>query len=301
VLILYVAGLCIVVILVVLVASLITASLEQERQEREQAAAAEQQRVSATATADMAVQLTRGAQGIMVDAQGIPIDYVAAGQFTMGSAQGDANAQPAHEVTLDAFWIDIYEVTNAAYAKAVAAGALDPPQETRVGGKPYYGSHEYADHPVVHVTWEQADAYCRWRGGRLPTEAQWEYAARGSRGNTYPWGQSGPEYGKLNFGSEGPVRAGSYGTYMSWSGAHDMAGNVREWVADWYAATYDGRSSAHNPRGPDQGSERVIRGGGWDSAQSPLSALVAFSRGHAAPSTAAHDLGFRCARADPGR
>jgi serine/threonine protein kinase/formylglycine-generating enzyme required for sulfatase activity len=184
--------------------------------------------------------------------------YVPAGEFIMGSDEGDSHERPVHTVHLDAFYVDKYEVTNAQYRACVEAGACDTPKNTT-----YYDNADYAQHPVVYVTWDDADAYCRWAGKRLPTEAEWEKAARGTDGRTYPWGEgidcehaqySGCPGDILPVGSK-PAGASPYG-------ALDMAGNVYEWVADWYGEYYS-QSPARNPPGPDSGTMKVVRGGAW--------------------------------------
>jgi len=182
--------------------------------------------------------------------------YVPAGSFLMGSAADDpeaeADEQPQHEVTLDGFWIDRTEVTAAQYALCVAAGDC-------TGGT---GSGDY---PVYYVNWNDAYGYCTWAGGRLPTEAEWEYAARGPQANRYPWGEEAPACELAQFSScDGDtVPVGSLPAGRSWVGALDMAGNVWEWVRDWYNSDYYENSPATNPAGPSEGDYKVLRGGGW--------------------------------------
>ncbi|MGI5986358.1 MAG: SUMF1/EgtB/PvdO family nonheme iron enzyme [Oscillospiraceae bacterium] len=191
--------------------------------------------------------------------------YVPEGTFTMGSNDGYNDERPVREVYLDAYWIDKYEVTNAQYALCVEAKACDGPigenSYTRVG---YYSDSQYANYPVVSVDWRRANAYCKWVGGSLPTEAQWEKAARGPDGNKYPWGNESPTCSKANYSGCGmgdTTEVGSYPEGASVYGAMDMAGNVWEWVNDWYGPYAANQSN--NPIGPSTGSWHVIRGGSW--------------------------------------
>jgi formylglycine-generating enzyme required for sulfatase activity len=187
---------------------------------------------------------------------------VPAGEFIMGSnaGEGDDGEQPRHKVYLRAYYIGKYEVTNGQFARFL--------QETGYGEK---GGWEACfesgreNHPVVGVSWKDASAYCRWAGLRLPTEAEWEKAARGTDGRFFPW--KGTWDGtRCNFDacSRGTTPVGSYPRGISPYGAMDMTGNAWEWCADWYGGYVSGRSS--NPRGPLFGSVRVLRGGSWGDA-----------------------------------
>ncbi len=211
--------------------------------------------------------------------------YVPAGEFIMGSDEGESNEQPVHTVYLDAFYIDKTEVTNAQYRKCVEAGACDAPS----------GTISY--HPVVYVSWNDADAYCEWAGKRLPIEAEWEKACRGMDGRTYPWGEGidcdHAQYGECGGGTV-PVESKSKG--VSPYGALDMAGNVWEWVADWYDSGYYSQSPGSNPSGPDSGEYRVHRGGSWGDNRE--SARCAYRAG-LDPGLRGDRLGFRCARGSP--
>jgi formylglycine-generating enzyme required for sulfatase activity len=197
-------------------------------------------------------------------ADGMVVVYVPAGEFQMGSTEGDDDEQPVHTVALDGFWIDRTEVTNGQYARCVVAGACEPPAESSSYTRDaYYGASAYDDYPVIYVSWDDAEDYCAWAGGRPPTEAEWEYAARGPQGHTYPWGNDDPDCDTANFDwcVGDTTGVGSYPAGASWCGALDLAGNVWEWTADWYGEYPSGRQE--NPAGPATGSSRVVRGGGW--------------------------------------
>jgi len=233
--------------------------------------------------------------------------YVPAGEFTMGSDEGDSDEKPVHTVYLDAFYIDKTEVTNAQYQKCVEAGACQAPTICD-WGEPTYGDASKADHPVVCVSWDGAKAYCEWAGKRLPTEAEWEKAARGTDGRVYPWGNTF-DGSRLNFcdrncesdwkdsdaddGYAQTALVGSYPQGASPYGALDMAGNVGEWVADWYDSGYYSQSPARNPPGPDSGESRVLRGGSWSGAPLYVRCAIRFWIN---PDLRYSNLGFRCAR-----
>jgi formylglycine-generating enzyme required for sulfatase activity len=217
--------------------------------------------------------------------------YVPAGEFIMGSDEGDSDERPVHTVYLDAFHIDRTEVANAQYQACVEAGACDAPSNTT-----YYDNSNYAQHPVVHVSWNDADAYCRWAGKRLPTEAEWEKAARGTDGRRYPWGNSEPDCNKANYNDcvGLTTEVGSYPAGASLYGVLDMAGNVWEWVADWYDPGYYSQSPTRNPPGPDSGELRVLRGGSWyRSTPSGIRCALRYGADLVGWSSV---IGFRCAR-----
>ena len=233
---------------------------------------------------------------------------IPAGEFVMGcdpQHNGGVGCPedelPLHTVYLDEFFIDKYEVTNIQYAECVAADGCQPPMTS--GSElveSYFGSPDYDYYPVVHVTWFDAKDYCTWAGKRLPTEAEWEKAARGSVTSAYPWGEDEPTCTLTNFlpfgttglclGDTSPV--GSHPLGVNAYGLEDMAGNVWEWVADWYGETYYLDSPAENPTGPDTDTYRVLRGGGWTSG--PIHLRVS-SRAYDPDFHNASDVGFRCA------
>jgi formylglycine-generating enzyme required for sulfatase activity len=214
---------------------------------------------------------------------------IPAGSFQMGCDSSNPaetcydDEQPLHTVTLDAYFIDKYEVTNARYQACVDAGGCTAPQSVNSNTRfPYYGTSTYADYPVLNVTWHQASAYCAWSGKRLPTEAEWEKAARGSSDTRkYPWGDEF-DGNRLNFcdancefswkdeayndGYADTAPVGSYPNGASPYGVMDMAGNVWEWVNDWYDRSYYSMSPSNNPPGPATGEYRVLRGGSWSGS-----------------------------------
>lgn len=235
---------------------------------------------------------------------GMVLVYVPAGTFTMGSETGDSDEQPEHQVMLDGFWIDKTEVTEAQFT----AFLNDEGNQTEEGvtwydnddfnaridlsGENWVVQSGFVDHPAIEMSWYGAQAYCEWVGGQLPSEAQWEYAARGSESFTYPWGIGQPSRFSANYNNNvrGTVPVGSYQS-RSWVGAFDMAGNVWEWVNDWYDGNYYANSPSENPMGPESGTSRVLRGGSWFFGETFLrSANRAFSP----PSTADELYGFRC-------
>lgn len=213
---------------------------------------------------------------------------------------------PGHFVHLNKYWIDIYEVTNEKYLEFVQATghrpALDDTCETEAcrQGNLWKGENfpeRIRNQPVTQVNWYDAVAYCKWRGKRLPTEAEWEKAARGPSGNMYPWGNSAPP-GKATYrrkwrGVNTLTDVGSYPNGASVYGVHDMAGNVWEWVADWYDRHYYKKKIISNPKGPKNGKFKVVRGGSWVNYADTLhSAFRRWSR----PEVRFNDTGFRCAK-----
>ena len=213
----------------------------------------------------------------------------------MGSDSGALDERPAHRVYLDAFWIDETEVTNKMYSLCVAANACkEPPTKDSSKNYNYYGGLAFSNFPVIYVDWNMAQAYCAWAGRRLPTEAEWEKAARGPDGSLYPWGNEAPNGNLLNFnGNVGdPSSVKSYEEGKSPYGAYDMLGNVWELVNDWYSETYYQATPSSNPQGPDFGQARVDRGGSWLEKSNYISVS---KRDNGDPSFSALNLGFRCA------
>ncbi len=233
---------------------------------------------------------------------GMVLIYVPEGDFIMGSDDGAfINNNPEHVVSLSEFWIDQTEVSNGQYLECVKGGACSPPgDQQEYGLYNHYDEIEYRDFPVEFVNWYQAGEYCQWAGRRLPTEAEWEKAARGSEGWLYPWGNESPNRNLLNYkGSNGQVnslggtnKVGSYPAGASPYGVLDSAGNVSEWVADWYEQDYYQSSPVENPQGPLSGITKVVRGGDWNTYDSVIFSAYRIS---VAPKLKLSGIGFRCA------
>lgn len=225
--------------------------------------------------------------------------FVPAGTFEMGSTTGDPDEEPVHSVYLDAFWIDQTEVTNAQYALCVSEGVcIEPVLSKSITRSSYYGNIQFADYPVIYIDWNQGDVYCRWAGASLPSEAEWEKAARGTDGRKYPWGDAKADNSLLNYNINigDTSEVGSYPDGASFYGALDMAGNVWEWAADWYDASYYGsQTDWKNPGGPSSGDYRVLRGGSWVSGN--LGGRLA-NRYRSNPALVYSSVGFRCARSN---
>jgi formylglycine-generating enzyme required for sulfatase activity len=222
-----------------------------------------------------------------------PMVFVLAGDFTMGSNDGSNDEKPAHTVYLDSFWIDKFEVTNAQWKKCMEAGTCREPVKSAMW-EAYYADPLYGTYPVLD-SWEYARKFCEWAGKRLPTEAEWEKAARGVDGRAYPWGNLFDQ-SKANSGRQqkDTMPVGSFPEGASPYGVMDMAGNVWEWVADWYSENYYTISPRNNPTGPTSGQYHVLRGGSLYSP--PDRVRVTYRSLQPYPSLASTDRGFRCAR-----
>ncbi len=209
--------------------------------------------------------------------------FVPAGPFAMGSTVSP-DEMPVHVVALDPFWMMETEVTNAHYRHCVDAGACTAPRNQ------IWQDTAFADHPVTHVDWVQASAYATWAGGRLPTEAEWEKAARGTDERIFPWLGDATDSEHLNFNTQATTAVGSFPAGVSPYGLLDMAGNVEEWVADWYSPTYYTESASVNPTGPATGLFRVVRGGSFTSNRGKVRTTA---RGRAVPDSTFAGVGFR--------
>jgi formylglycine-generating enzyme required for sulfatase activity len=226
-----------------------------------------------------------------------PMVAISEGAFDMGSNDKQAleDERPMHQVRLSAFPIDLHEVTTEQYAAFLASGGREAPWQWAQVDLTLHG-----DRPVIGVNWHDADAYCRWKGKRLPTEAEWEKAARGTDGRPYPWGNQEPNKNLANFALGArfsysqvlmPVR--SYEPGRSPAGLYQMAGNVWEWVQDWYGGSYYQTSPDRDPQGPEQGQFKVVRGGSWSDLPKYL---LTYGRFKLLPETRNSYTGFRCAK-----
>lgn len=245
-----------------------------------------------------AFDIGRPSPNLPVDTKTSTVDgmtqvYIPEGEFIMGSNK-DPNLKeyPEHAVYLDAFWMDKFEVTNAMYEECVKSGECFEPVPRL---NPYYGKWVYRNLPVVYANWYAAEMYCVWAGRRLPTEAEWEKAARGTDARYFPWGNSRANPRLANFSDtlileslpvyRYPLGASPYG-------ALNMAGNVREWVADWFDSKYYLDSPYKNPTGSETGTERSLRGGAYDADRDDITTFRRFKH---EPDSAGLSRGFRCA------
>lgn len=273
--------------------------------------------VSALDVADVTREWTAEGKKIAAERAKLPAHdemvKIPAGTFLMGSDKKvDRNAYqpefPQRRVYLDAYEIDKFEVTTVQFLKFVLATDRKPLIDWQYEGGNF--QETMANHPVMHVSWFEAEAYCQWAGKRLPTSAEWEKAARGEDGRIYPWGNEPAGLSRANFGRtglSGPVRdrperlllyppiisVDKYENAVSPYGVFQLAGNVAEWTADWYDPHYYKTAPDRNPKGPEKGTQRAFRGGGWiDSTPSVRPA----QRNGTDPNTKMNWLGFRCAR-----
>ena len=246
-----------------------------------------------------------GGAGLIVscggDGDDTPLDMAAipTGCFDMGDSysEGGSDELPVHEVCITGFYMDVYEVTNGQYAACVDDGGCTVPASNgSATTATYYGNTDYDDFPVIHVSWTQASTYCEWMGKRLPTEAEWEYAARGGlEGARYPWGDdiTGGDANYQDSGDQWDNDTSPVGYYASNGfGLFDVAGNVWEWVNDWYSPDYYQVSPTDDPQGPDAGTTRVLHGGSWSSTANTLRAA---NRADRVPDHTGIRIGFRCA------
>ncbi|MDE3089330.1 MAG: SUMF1/EgtB/PvdO family nonheme iron enzyme [Chloroflexota bacterium] len=232
---------------------------------------------------------------------GAPMMFVPAGEFRMGSSDADKDAQdnekPQHVVSLDAFWMDKFSITNAQYEKCADAGKCAPPEDTGSRRRSsYYGDPQFDDYPVIYVSWADAKQFCESADKRLPTEAEWEKAARGTEAFFYPWGNAWDQTKVYDWSSNpkgsDTLQVGSFPAGASPYDVMDMAANVSEWVADWYADDYYSQAPSHNPQGPSSGDEKVLRGSAWYAARTSFRTA---NRDRAAPTLQSDHIGFRCA------
>jgi formylglycine-generating enzyme required for sulfatase activity len=262
--------------------------------------------------------------------------FIPAGEFLMGSPEGEGafDEHPQHEVYLDAYYFDKYEVTNAQFKEFVeATGYVTDVERRGYGGvwnpkesglysfetfrevnwrspnawifqNGYTLSHpdewEYylMNHPVVQVGWNDAIAYAKWADKRLPTEAEWEKAARGTDGRKWPWGNAfdlniGGVTVHTNINSNWVLPVDSFPTGCSVYGVYNLIGNAQEWVMDWYAPDYYAHSPRNNPKGPETGKFRVVRGGSWKQVKSYQ--VLSASRAYQTSEYSSNVVGFRCA------
>ncbi|HEX7767812.1 MAG TPA: SUMF1/EgtB/PvdO family nonheme iron enzyme [Nitrospira sp.] len=252
-----------------------------------------------------AVTVAQGLEKEVKGKDGAPMVLIPEGSFPMGVPHGDRDGgrdeYPRHDVFVNNFYIDKFELTNGRYLEFVKAINHRIPQNPKNATRNLWQgdtiTESLADRPVVNVDWADAQAYCQWAGKRLPTEAEWEKAAKGTADRRFPWGNVEPTNKHLNFnqqwiGEKTLMPVGSYELGKSPFGVYDMAGNVWEWVNDWYDAKYYEKSPAKNPTGPDSGTKRVLRGSGW---QNETPTVRIFTRVDSDPTIRNESTGFRCA------
>ncbi|ULA62384.1 MAG: FGE-sulfatase domain-containing protein [Nitrospira sp.] len=252
-----------------------------------------------------AIAVAEGFEKEVQGKDGAPMVFIPEGSFPMGVPHGDRDGgrdeYPRHDVFVSEFYIDKFELTNSRYLEFVKATKHRIPQNpTNATRNLWQGdtiTESLADRPVINVDWADANAYCQWAGKRLPTEAEWEKAAKGTADRRFPWGNVEPTNKHLNFnqqwiGEKTLMPVGSYELGKSPFGVYDVAGNVWEWVNDWYDAKYYEKSPAKNPTGPETGTKRVLRGSGW---QNETPTVRIFTRVDSDPTMRNESTGFRCA------
>ncbi|MEQ1793250.1 MAG: SUMF1/EgtB/PvdO family nonheme iron enzyme [Nitrospira sp.] len=252
-----------------------------------------------------AVTVAEGLEKEVKGKDGAPMVLIPEGSFPMGVPHGDRDGgrdeYPRHDVFVSNFYIDKFELTNGRYLEFVKATGHRIPQNPKNATRNLWQgdviTESLTDRPVINVDWADANAYCQWVGKRLPTEAEWEKAAKGTADRRFPWGNVEPTNKHLNFnqqwiGEKTLMPVGSYEAGKSPFGVYDMAGNVWEWVNDWYDAKYYEKSPAKNPTGPETGTKRVLRGSGW---QNETPTVRIFTRVDSDPTIRNESTGFRCA------
>ena len=241
---------------------------------------------------------------------GASMALIPEGSFAMGvpkaARDGGFDERPNHDVILDNFYMDIYETTNGLYLKFVTETGHRVPQHPRDPTKGLWQGNMMPESvtnlPVINVDWFDAEAYCHWAGKRLPTEAEWEKAAKGNNDWRFAWGDIEPTTEHANFnriswrGEETLTQVGIKEKGKSPYGIYDVAGNVWEWVSDWYLVDYYAQSPTHNPQGPETGKYKAIRSSGW---QGETPQMRVFTRIKSLPTDRNHSTGFRCAQNIP--
>jgi len=252
-----------------------------------------------------AFTIAQGLEKEVKGKDGAPMVLIPEGSFPMGVPHGDRDGgrdeYPRHDVFVNNFYIDKFELTNGRYLEFVKATNHRIPQNPKNATRNLWQgdtiTESLIDRPVINVDWADANDYCQWAGKRLPTEAEWEKAAKGTADRRFPWGNVEPTNKHLNFnqqwiGEKTLMPVGSYELGKSPFGVYDMAGNVWEWVNDWYDAKYYEKSPAKNPTGPVSGTKRVLRGSGWEN-ETPTVRI--FTRVEGDPANRNESTGFRCA------